>query len=355
MNRNLAIPAWRKLNDPFVFMFEYDTASAKQVEILPFDQFLRKVSACRDKRTYNEFIWKDAPCKFFLDCELKGPGPKPDVLEYVAALHEEVNLCFRGIKLNPPLFASDMRPNKFSIHVVYDGVFAANTDPIAALVNYLSPKGLMGVGIDVGVVPDDSGVPRTLRMAYCFKGHDPTSGAMLPHGAPVGSFDLPTFCRFLLTFHAGHSKLGAPIAPLPERLITMDDLQPEVAACLPNKRARLASNVDDDNFSPPPRCLQMLPLLIPDLEVRKFKYMVGGGWRFKTTTYCEVAQRWHESNEQYVNGKEDGEILFGCTDSDSCKLPVEYEYTQHELSASMDPWKIDWAIIDRIVVQVKKQ
>lgn len=350
MNRLVAIPIWRKRNDPCVFMFESDTSKAKQVEILPFDQFLRKVTSMKEKRTYNEFIWKDKPCKIFLDCELKGTGPKPDLIEYVAALHEEVNKCFRGIRLNPPMFATDMRPNKFSVHVIYDGVVASTTDPIAALVNYLGQRDIMGVGIDVGVVPDDPDIPRTLRMPYCFKGHDPTSGAMLPYGAPVGSFDLPTFCRFLLTFHAGHSKQGAPIAPLPERLITLDDLIPEVALCLPNKRARLSTVVDFDNTSPPPRGLDLLPLLVPDLEIRNFKYLVkGGGWRFRTTVYCAVAQRWHESNEQYFNGKEDGEILIGCTDSDSCKLPIEFEYTQHELRVSKEPWKIDWGIIDNIV------
>lgn len=336
-------------------MFEYDTQNAKQVMICTFDSFLRKVVTSRDKRTYNEFIWKNEPCKVFLDCEIKGLGPKPDALEYVQALHAEVNKCFRGIQLNPPLFATDMRPDKFSVHVVYDGVFASTTDPIAALVNYLSQQNLMGVGIDVGVVPDNPDVPRTLRMAYCFKGHDKSSKGMMPFGAPAGSFDLSTFCRYLLTFHAGHSDLGAPIAPLPSRLITMDDLQPDVAVCLPNKRTRLSTVVDTENISPPPPGLQMIPLLIPDAQVRRFAYIVGGGWHFRMTMYCEVAERWHVSNDQFVNGKDTGEIIFGCPDSDSCKIPVEYEYTTHQLNTSLIPWKIDWDIIDTISVQTDRQ
>lgn len=357
MNRTHAIAVKKQKQNPNLFIFEYDySANAKKCVLWTFDQFFARVSNQRLYRVWHECIWAEEPCRIYFDCEMKGVSndtPFPSVPDYVAAINAAVKSCLidqtAADKIEPPFVLNGSRPGTFSLHLVWHSVGGTTTAPILAIVSYVASLNIMGVTVDVGVVPSHPGVPHTLRMPYSGKLTDRSAGLMLPQGADP-TFNAELFCKGLVTFHRGHSTRSVndvPLLDLPPLMLTLDDLLPEVAS-FGRKRSRVCDEIDIDKTGTADVTMDCLQMLFPGIAAQRVGYLVKGGWKVRCTMYCDIAKRWHNSNEMYIRCNDNGELTKTCADSD-CRVVEPLEYSESETLASARMWNIDWAIVDLII------
>jgi len=164
---------------------------------------------------WNEVIFFAEPCKLYMDCELECESP-PDREEYVIQIHQAVCRTVNKPDLAPPLVLDGSRPGKFSLHLVWPGLWCKSPDPAARIANAVQRERIMGVSVDMMVYPKDNKTPKTLRMPYCGKLRDPGAGIMLPVAATSAAFDQDLFCSHLITFHSGRAPTYSRILWLQE-------------------------------------------------------------------------------------------------------------------------------------------
>ncbi len=337
MKRSEAVEAYHQQPEPRTkHIFEYDQKDYKLSLFCTFDEFME---GAQRNMYWNEVIFFAEPCKLYMDCELECESP-PDREEYVTQIHQAVCRTVNKPDLAPPLVLDGSRPGKFSLHLVWPGLWCKSPDPAARIANAVQRERIMGVSVDMMVYPKDNKTPKTLRMPYCGKLRDPGAGIMLPVAATSAAFDQDLFCSHLITFHSGHSsKYALPV--LPEDLFdfsrSYSTLMEEVS-----KRARMDAGVPEDVH-----VLDWLESMDP-LFNKDTLAKCDEGWKCYGSLYCKASEKWHKHNSVYVNADRFGNVTQVCSDSE-CRQSIQLPHSEHEHAVFDTPVSIDWDTIRHLL------
>jgi hypothetical protein len=348
MKRSDAIKQLLASNKHDNHIFERDDPFAvKLCETCTFDNFMAKITP--EKPMYwNEVIWSHKPARMYMDCEYKNidAPDKIDLNNYVQLVHQHVQACVQHVipSLDPPLVLVCSRKYVFSVHLIWSTLWCATIEPIRQIAGMVNIKRLMGVDIDMNVYPTKRETPRTLRMPFCGKLKDQSAGNMLPYvkNKLINTFEASIFCQYLITFSTECSKEhNLPVLP-DNVLISLETTA--VTTVVTNKRVELADWDPDVTV----HALDWMESIHPLFERRSFKMHIDGEWACYGVMYCQHANKWHKSNNMYVNCDKFGVVTCTCSDY-LCKVPVRQMLTEHQHKIANTPWNVDWKTLQRIV------